>query len=717
MGLFEFLKKKNDVPMSPVTEGEIGWGNSAIYGAGDFEKYNPDDLIGRKGWDVYSRMMHDDQIKAVMAFKKSAITSRGYFFNKDEANEQHEEMILFFQFIINNLKGSFTDNLISILSGLQNGFSVSEKIYKTMDFEGQQMWGIDRIKLRPFSTFQEGFKVDEHGNLIELKQIQGTKKVILPLDKIIHFVHQPDIDEHYGESDLRACYRSYWSKDIIIKFQNIHLERHGSPFVFAKVTKNLSDNVITKLKSLLKNLSSRSGGYVPDGVELDVIDNKRTDSFEKAIAQHDKAIAKSVLVPNLLGLTEQGSTGSYAQAEIHLQAFFMVLDSIAKRLEDVLNEQMFRQLAVWNFGTEDFPLFTFEAMNDEQKVKIATMWSDLVQKGAVTKSETDETHIRQLVGFPEKEENAEEPPEEELPGLEGLFPEDGVPEELVKQFADRPWLKRIDFAKMKTSFDRFDDTFITEMNMALAEGRASIEQQVIGVVGQKSMSNLTATAIAKIKLPSNIVTKLRKITRKNLNSVVVSSFDAAKKELPRKDNAKIIQPGMDLTQAEKFLASKAFKVAGVIDTDVLKYVQQILENGIKYDKTLTEIMVALETDANLASILPAVDAAGRAINVPARVETIARTNISEAINQGRDSLFKSPELKGFVQAYEYSSILDARTTEICNHLDGKILRDFSHYRPPNHFNCRSVLAAVTVIDDWDGKESPTPRIEPNKGFS
>ena len=391
MNLLDIFQKK-ETEVNPSGE-EIGWGNSAIYAAGDFEKYNSDDLIGRKGWQVYARMMHDDQIKAVMAFKKSAVTSRGYFFDKDVENEQHEEMAEFFQTVIDTLKGSFTDNLIAILSALQNGFSVSEKIYRSMEFEGRQMWGIDRIRLRPFETFQEGFKVDPHGNLIELNQAQGTKKITLPLDKIIHFVHQPDIDEHYGESDLRACYRSYWSKDIIIKFQNIHLERHGSPFIFAKLSKNLSDPVLTKLKNLLRNLSSRSGGYIPAGVDIDIVDLKKTDSFEKAVAQHDKAIAKSVLVPNLLGLTEQGSTGSYAQAEIHLQAFFMVLDSIAKRLEDSLNEQMFRQLAIWNYGTNKFPKFTFEAMNDDQKVKIATMWSELVAKGAVSKSETDEAYI------------------------------------------------------------------------------------------------------------------------------------------------------------------------------------------------------------------------------------------------------------------------------------------------------------------------------------
>ena len=121
-------------------------------------------------------------------------------------------------------------------------------------------------------------------------------------------------------------------------------------------------------------------------------------------------------------------------------------------------------------------------------------------------------------------------------------------------------------------------------------------------------------------------------------------------------------------------------------------------------------------DTDIKQVLPEVDAAGRAINIPARLENIARTNTADAVNQARQALFNSPELRGFVQAYEYSAVLDDRTTEICEHLNGKILKDFGSYTPPNHFQCRSVLAPVTLVDDWDGQESAKPRLEPQKGF-
>jgi uncharacterized protein with gpF-like domain len=42
------------------------------------------------------------------------------------------------------------------------------------------------------------------------------------------------------------------------------------------------------------------------------------------------------------------------------------------------------------------------------------------------------------------------------------------------------------------------------------------------------------------------------------------------------------------------------------------------------------------------------------------------------------------------------------------------------YRPPNHYNCRSLLIPITQTDveagDWDGKESEVPDVEPQAGF-
>lgn len=70
--------------------------------------------------------------------------------------------------------------------------------------------------------------------------------------------------------------------------------------------------------------------------------------------------------------------------------------------------------------------------------------------------------------------------------------------------------------------------------------------------------------------------------------------------------------------------------------------------------------------------------------------------VISAINTGRKSV-----LEWFgddIYAYQYSAILDWRTTDICKGLDWMVVKPwsslFDEYSPPNHWNCRSIWVAI-----------------------
>jgi uncharacterized protein with gpF-like domain len=77
-----------------------------------------------------------------------------------------------------------------------------------------------------------------------------------------------------------------------------------------------------------------------------------------------------------------------------------------------------------------------------------------------------------------------------------------------------------------------------------------------------------------------------------------------------------------------------------------------------------------------------------------------------------------------VVALRYSAILDDRTTEICQELDDCVWHtdsdNWDKLRPPNHYNCRSLLVPITEVDVqdglWNGEESDVPSVEPQEGF-
>ena len=184
-----------------LLKGDVAWSDiSAIYSTRDFEKYNPDNLIGLKGAAIYKKMMRDEQVKAVVKFKRDSITSRGFFFEIDKdksklSDKEIEKRIAISELYIEKMQGSWMDAVNGIMSAMYNGMSITEKVYSQILYENVTYWGIGRLKLKPFDTFR--FHVDEFGNIDKVVQKMGGQEQEIDIEKFIHFVTNPDVDEHH----------------------------------------------------------------------------------------------------------------------------------------------------------------------------------------------------------------------------------------------------------------------------------------------------------------------------------------------------------------------------------------------------------------------------------------------------------------------------------------------------------------------------------------
>jgi phage gp29-like protein len=386
----------------PLPAGELAWADGLFFGAVPLERWNPDALLARHGLGLYARMLEDDQIKALLAFKRAAVAARAWRFHLPRETPTHRRCAAFFRFVLEQqLKGTFSQALHGLMTSQAYGFSVVEKVYAPMRWRGRMHWGVAALKLRPAASFT--FVMDAHGNLVELVQQQGPRRVALPPERFIHHVNHPEMHPHYGESDLKACHRHWWAKENILKFWNVYLERMASGFVHGKVSSSLSAAEQEELRRALGNLSARSAVVTPAGVELNLVTAPHTDAFERAVAARDKAIARALLVPPLLGFSEQGAAGSYAQSRTQLEAFLYGVNALAESLADTLNEQLFRELARWNFALENPPRFAFDPLSDEQKRAIAGAWREAVQAGIVRPAAADERRTRELLGYPAEE--------------------------------------------------------------------------------------------------------------------------------------------------------------------------------------------------------------------------------------------------------------------------------------------------------------------------
>jgi hypothetical protein len=108
--------------------------NSSLYSLSGFPRYNPDVLASKKGLQIYDDMMVDEQVKAVMNFRRDAVTARKWSLRYEEGSTldeaEQERRIQLLTKILKMMDGSLTDSFNMILKALRYGYSLTEKVEK-----------------------------------------------------------------------------------------------------------------------------------------------------------------------------------------------------------------------------------------------------------------------------------------------------------------------------------------------------------------------------------------------------------------------------------------------------------------------------------------------------------------------------------------------------------------------------------------------------------
>ena len=161
----------------------------------------------------------------------------------------------------------------------------------------------------------------------------------------------------------------------------------------------------------------------------------------------------------------------------------------------------------------------------------------------------------------------------------------------------------------------------------------------------------------------------------------------------------------NFAEAKKFAAQEILKenFAPILPSDEFL---RILEEETfamvgKWSFTISE-KVRLELTNAIKDGLPLSVVAGILTNEGIALSTVAlerfsRTKLTETMNRGRLEFFEESKI---VKGYQYSAILDGRTTSICQGLHGKKFKEGEQPIPPMHFSCRSLLIGITVFEEF-----------------
>ncbi|MDO8684901.1 MAG: DUF935 family protein [Armatimonadota bacterium] len=383
----------------PETRETLAARSSALSSLSSMGPYNPDELITRKGYAVYDQMQTDAQVAACLNVKKFAVLSRGWAVHPVSDSPEDIEAADFIRFCLTDMRGSVLDALYKSLDAVAKGFSICEINYKVIDYGPHAgKIGLASIKAKDPSTL--GFQVDEYLNVTGItQQWLADSSGALPPDKFVVYAYMPKYESPYGQSDLRAAYKHWWSKDAILRFYNTYLEKFGSPTAKGTYRKGTTKQQQDDLLRVLDKIQQETAIVLPEDVTVELLEAQRGGEagYLNALEYHDKQIAKAI-IGQTLAVDEGPRTGSYAQAKVHMEVMRFHLEKLKRDLEEsVVGEQIIRRLIDYNFQHGRCPRFSLGPLEDRDLESLGSLVSQMIDGKVVA---PNETWIREYLGLP-----------------------------------------------------------------------------------------------------------------------------------------------------------------------------------------------------------------------------------------------------------------------------------------------------------------------------
>lgn len=679
-------------------------------------------------------MRQDEQVNACLTFKKFLII------NDWEIQTQNEEIKKFIEYNLKYLLPEiFEKKLFNILSALDYGFSLTEKIFGYENTEFGKKIILKDLKTRTPHSLE--FHQDNYGNLDKIIQDTKSGKIELNKYKYIIYAYQKEFDNFYGKSEFNiGTYRAWFSKNAIIKFWNIYLERFGMPVIKGKYPLNRLNEKEEFLR-ILKNVQSKTAITYPDGFDIDLLEVSKTSEsgFEKAIDKYNLMIARNMLMPDLMGISGgQTGGGSYSLGQEQFGIFYKIINQIKNEIAILIDKEIIKPLVLWNFGKQEEDVyFSWIKTDDGKKDSQVKNWLEAIKTGKLDPSWQQWNYFLQSIQFPELTKEEIKQREEETKAKADMK---------IKMIENNPLTNqnnntdddtnndneneaKQDIEKEKTN-DIKNQTAkygkyyreLTQYEKKINYTRLDKTQTELWEKYKIELADLFKTSInalvdeikrkgiiekKRIDLVNKLELKFMSKIQQSFNNCLKESYkfgkETAKEEMPNKSY--IVDSAVELDNEDviNWLKQNAIFTTTTEAEEILKKVKPILydsiRNGAGVKETISMINDALKSwditmDAN-------------------RIETIVRTVTQKAFNEARGQQFN--EVKDMIVGYQYSAIMDDRTSDICAALDGKIFNptEFSYYNPPKHYNCRSLLVPIYADEKLDGfSEMPaTERIQ------
>lgn len=331
---------------------------------------------------------------------------------------------------------SFNDFLQNIYTTFEWGYSVFDVVTYTRP---DGLIGIKELMLIGQNSV-EGWETDDLGRAVAVEQfvpVVGIRKII-PRDRYVHFINQPNSGSPEGESMYRWAYKPWFYKKRLQEIEAVQAER-GTGLPVIEVDAQLKIDSMSKDESVSGPASAIIASYtklvrdIRQNKESGVVlftspyettdattgqtsySNIKTASFrfetpsqsnavnlDAVIRRYDIAMARTVLA-DFMFLGTSGSGGNRSLSDNSTSLFLKGIQGRLETIASTINRQLLPMLWKLNGLPDDMrPTIRAGTVMKESLTTLGAFVRDLAGAGALTPDDALEEFLRSEGGLPEK---------------------------------------------------------------------------------------------------------------------------------------------------------------------------------------------------------------------------------------------------------------------------------------------------------------------------
>lgn len=356
------------------------------YGAGDdspasFLRAAGAPYRGRAGlYQLFNEMEDKDgHLFSVLQTRKNGVLSRPRSVAPATQDAQGREVARFVEEALAAIP-DFDGALLRLLDALGKGLAVAEVMWKRRD--GRLV--IDAIRSRAQGRFVFGDDGrlaldDSPGALVGMGESSPV-----PPRKFLSLVFGARNECPYGQGLCEKAYWYYWFKKNNLKFWVAFNERFGSPTVVARYRPGATDEERDRLLEVIDSVRHDAGVAIPESVAIELLEAQRSGSADtyRELADWCNDEMSKIVLGQTLTTTEGRRSGSLALAQVHDAVRNEYIESDARALMAVVNEQLIRWLVDFNFGEGvAAPRWTIDTSKDEDLAEQMSVDERMIRLG------------------------------------------------------------------------------------------------------------------------------------------------------------------------------------------------------------------------------------------------------------------------------------------------------------------------------------------------